>query len=86
MKEIFITLFETVALVGLVVLLMMGSVRTALVPLVTIPISILGSIAAIAAMGFSLNLLTVLAVVLSVGLVVDDAIVVGENIYHTHHT
>jgi len=80
LKEIFITLFETVALVGLVVLLMMGSVRTALVPLVTIPISILGSIAAMAVMGFSMNLLTVLAVVLSVGLVVDDAIVVVENV------
>lgn len=80
LKEIFITLFETIALVGLVVLLMMGSIRTALVPLVTIPISILGSIAAMAVMGFSLNLLTVLAVVLSVGLVVDDAIVVVENV------
>jgi len=80
LTEIFITLFETVSLVGIVVLLMMGSVRTALVPLVTIPISILGSIAAMAAMGFTMNLLTVLAVVLSVGLVVDDAIVVVENV------
>lgn len=80
LTEIFITLFETVSLVGLVVLLMMGSIRTALVPLVTIPISILGSIAAMAAMGFTMNLLTVLAVVLSVGLVVDDAIVVVENV------
>lgn len=80
LKEIFTTLFETVTLVGLVVLAMMGAVRTALVPLITIPISILGSIAAMAAMGFTLNLLTVLAVVLSVGLVVDDAIVVVENV------
>ena len=80
LKEIFTTLFETIALVGLVVLLMMGSFRTALVPLVTIPISILGSIAAMSLMGFSMNLLTVLAVVLSVGLVVDDAIVVVENV------
>ncbi|MEZ5525502.1 MAG: efflux RND transporter permease subunit [Pseudomonadales bacterium] len=80
LKEIFTTLFETVGLVGLVVLVMMGAVRTALVPLVTIPISILGSIAAMAVMGFTLNLLTVLAVVLSVGLVVDDAIVVVENV------
>jgi multidrug efflux pump len=80
LTEIFITLFETVALVGLVVLLMMGAVRTALVPLITIPISILGSLAAMAVMGFSMNLLTVLAVVLSVGLVVDDAIVVVENV------
>ncbi|RLA51990.1 MAG: multidrug efflux protein [Gammaproteobacteria bacterium] len=80
LKEIMITLYETIVLVGIVVLVLMGSFRTALVPLVTIPISILGSIAAIHAMGFTLNLLTILAVVLSVGLVVDDAIVVVENV------
>ena len=80
LKEIFKTLAETVLLVGLVVLAMMGSFRTALVPLVTIPISILGAIGAMSLMGFSLNLLTVLAIVLSVGLVVDDAIVVVENV------
>ncbi|WP_448546594.1 efflux RND transporter permease subunit [Thalassotalea fusca] len=79
-NEIVITLFETVLLVGIVVLLLMGSWRTALVPLITIPISLLGAIAAIWLMGFSLNLLTVLAIVLSVGLVVDDAIVVVENV------
>ena len=78
--EIFTTLGETILLVGLVVVIMMGSVRTALVPLVTIPISLLGAVAAMSLMGFSLNLLTVLAVVLSVGLVVDDAIVVVENV------
>ena len=80
LKEIFSTLAETVVLVGLVVLLLMGSFRTALVPLITIPISILGAVAAMSLMGFSLNLLTVLAIVLSVGLVVDDAIVVVENV------
>jgi multidrug efflux pump len=80
LREIFITLAETVLLVGLVVLAMMGSFRTALVPLVTIPISILGAVAAISLVGFTLNLLTVLAIVLSVGLVVDDAIVVVENV------
>ncbi|WP_281558047.1 efflux RND transporter permease subunit [Thalassomonas sp. RHCl1] len=80
LKEIVTTLLETVVLVGLVVLLLMGSFRTALVPLVTIPISILGAIAVIWLLGFSLNLLTVLAIVLSVGLVVDDAIVVVENV------
>ena len=79
-KEIFTTLIETVLLVGIVILLMMGSFRTALVPLVTIPISVLGAIAVISAIGFSLNLLTILAIVLSVGLVVDDAIVVVENV------
>ena len=80
LSEIFTTLVETVILVGLVVLLLMGSFRSAIVPLITIPISILGAIAAMAMMGFSLNLLTVLAIVLSVGLVVDDAIVVVENV------
>lgn len=79
-KEIFTTLGETILLVGLVVLALMGSIRTAVVPLVTIPISILGSVAAMSIMGFSLNLLTILAIVLSVGLVVDDAIVVVENV------
>lgn len=79
-KEIFTTLVETVLLVGIVILAMMGSFRTALVPLITIPISILGAIAVISMMGFSLNLLTILAIVLSVGLVVDDAIVVVENV------
>ena len=80
LREIFITLIETVLLVGIVVVAFMGSLRTALVPLVTIPISLLGAIAAMSFMGFSLNLLTVLAIVLSVGLVVDDAIVVVENV------
>ena len=80
LKEIFTTLAETILLVGLVVLALMGSVRTALVPLVTIPVSLLGAMAAMMLMGFSLNLLTVLAIVLSVGLVVDDAIVVVENV------
>ena len=80
LKEIFITLAETIALVGLVVLAMMGSIRTALVPLIAIPISLLGAVAAMTLMGFTLNLLTVLAIVLSVGLVVDDAIVVVENV------
>ncbi len=80
LREIFITLIETVLLVGLVVILFMGSFRTALVPLVTIPISLLGAVGAMSLMGFSLNLLTVLAIVLSVGLVVDDAIVVVENV------
>ncbi|MFT5755428.1 MAG: multidrug efflux pump [Alteromonadaceae bacterium] len=80
LNEIFTTLIETVILVGIVVLLLMGSFRSAIVPLITIPISILGAVAAMSMMGFSLNLLTVLAIVLSVGLVVDDAIVVVENV------
>ena len=80
LREIFITLAETVLLVGIVVIVFMGSLRTALVPLITIPISLLGAVAAMSLMGFSLNLLTVLAIVLAVGLVVDDAIVVVENV------
>ena len=80
LKEIFITLAETVMLVGIVVLLFMGSLRSALVPLITIPISLLGAMSVMMLMGFSFNLLTVLAIVLSVGLVVDDAIVVVENV------
>ncbi len=80
LREIFITLAETIALVGVVVVAFMGSFRSALVPLITIPISLLGAVAAMSMMGFSLNLLTVLAIVLSVGLVVDDAIVVVENV------
>ena len=80
LKEILVTLAETIVLVGAVVLILMGSLRASMVPLITIPISILGSLAAMLMMGFSLNLLTVLAIVLSVGLVVDDAIVVVENV------
>jgi multidrug efflux pump len=74
------TLVETVAIVALVVFLFMGSMRSALVPLVAIPISLVGTAAFMYLLGFSLNLLTLLAVVLSVGLVVDDAIVVVENV------
>ncbi|MEQ1651499.1 MAG: efflux RND transporter permease subunit [Hyphomicrobium sp.] len=80
LKEIATTFTETVAIVGLIVFLFLGSARSALVPLVTIPISLIGAMAAMVAMGFSLNLLTLLAIVLSVGLVVDDAIVVVENV------
>ena len=81
MEEITVTFMEeeeeeTVMIVGLIVFLFLGSARTALVPLVTIPISVVGAMTAMSALGFSLNLLTILAIVLSVGLVVDDAIVV----------
>ncbi|MGH8504097.1 MAG: efflux RND transporter permease subunit [Gammaproteobacteria bacterium] len=79
-KEITKTLSETILIVGLVVYLFMGSIRTALVPLVAMPISLLGAALIMYALGFSLNLLSLLALVLSVGLVVDDAIVVVENV------
>jgi len=80
LKEIATTFGETVLIVAVIVFLFLGSARTALVPLVAIPISLVGAMAAMAALGFSLNLLTILAIVLSVGLVVDDAIVVVENV------
>ncbi|MGB3967555.1 MAG: efflux RND transporter permease subunit [Planctomycetota bacterium] len=78
--EISKTLLETIGIVGLVVFLFLGSLRTALVPLVAMPVSLIGAAIVMAAFGFSLNLLTILAIVLSVGLVVDDAIVVVENV------
>jgi multidrug efflux pump len=80
LKEITKTLTETILIVGLVVFLFMGSIRTALVPLIAMPISLVGAAVVMYAAGFSLNLLTILAIVLSVGLVVDDAIVVVENV------
>src|SRR5918992_2675006 len=80
LKEITKTLGETILIVALVVFLFMGSVRTALVPLVAMPVSLFGAAIVMIALGFSLNLLTLLAIVLSVGLVVDDAIVVVENV------
>jgi multidrug efflux pump len=80
LQEITKTLAETVAIVGLAVFLFMGSLRTALVPLVAMPVSLVGAAILMYALGFSLNLLTMLAIVLAVGLVVDDAIVVVENV------
>jgi len=80
LKEITKTLSETIMIVGFVVFLFMGSVRTALVPLVAMPVSLVGVAMIMYVFGFSLNLLTMLAIVLSVGLVVDDAIVVVENV------
>jgi len=80
LKEITKTLIETILIVGLVVYLFMGSLRTALVPLIAMPVSLVGAAVVMLAFGFSLNLLTLLAIVLSVGLVVDDAIVVVENV------
>ncbi len=80
LSEISKTLMETVAIVGLVVFLFMGSIRTAIVPLIAMPVSLIGATILMYLLGFSLNLLTLLAIVLSVGLVVDDAIVVVENV------
>jgi multidrug efflux pump len=74
------TLVETVVIVMIVILLFLGSFRTVLVPVVAIPLSLVGAVFLIQVFGFTLNLLTLLAIVLSVGLVVDDAIVVVENV------
>ena len=80
LTEITKTLGETILIVGIVVFLFMGSVRTALVPLVAMPVSLIGAAIVMYGLGFSLILLTILAIVLSVGLGVDDAIAVVENV------
>lgn len=80
--EVYKTLGEAAVLVVLVIFLFLGSWRATLVPAVTVPICLLGSFAVLWALGFSINLLTLLAMVLAIGLVVDDAIVVLENVYH----
>lgn len=76
------TLAEAAVLVVLVIFLFLGSWRATLIPAVTVPICLLGAFAVLWAFGFSINLLTLLAFVLAIGLVVDDAIVVLENVYH----
>ncbi|HEY6564518.1 MAG TPA: efflux RND transporter permease subunit, partial [Pirellulaceae bacterium] len=80
LREITQTLGETILIVGFVIFLFLGSLRMALVPLIAMPISLVGATIVMLLLGFSLNLLTILAIVLSVGLVVDDAIVVVENV------
>jgi multidrug efflux pump len=79
--EVVMTLGEAVLIVVVVIFLFLGTVRSVLIPVVTIPLSIIGAAMFMLAMGFSLNLLTLLAMVLAIGLVVDDAIVVVENVY-----
>ncbi|MEM9103748.1 MAG: efflux RND transporter permease subunit [Pseudomonadota bacterium] len=78
--EVVKTLIETLIIVVLVIYLFLGSVRSVLIPIVAIPVSLIGAVFLIDVFDFSLNLLTLLAIVLSVGLVVDDAIVVVENV------
>ncbi len=79
-KEVVKTLAETLLIVVLVIYLFLGSVRSVLAPVVAIPLSLIGAAFLMQVFGFTLNLLTLLAIVLSVGLVVDDAIVVVENV------
>ena len=79
-SEVTFTLIETLVIVMLVIFLFMGRLRTVLVPILAIPISLIGAIFLMQLFGFTINLLTLLAIVLSVGIVVDDAIIVVENI------
>jgi multidrug efflux pump len=80
-NEVIRTLCEALAIVVVVIFLFLGSLRSVAIPVVTIPLSLVGACIIMLALGFSLNLLTLLAMVLAIGLVVDDAIVVVENIY-----
>ncbi|MDG4584016.1 MAG: efflux RND transporter permease subunit [Candidatus Competibacter sp.] len=78
--EVVKTLTETLLIVVVIIFLFLGSLRSVLVPVIAIPISLIGGIFLMELFGFTINLLTLLAIVLSVGLVVDDAIVVVENV------
>ncbi|WP_234262934.1 efflux RND transporter permease subunit [Hydrogenophaga sp. NFH-34] len=80
-KAVYTTIAEAVVLVALVIFVFLRTLRASIIPLVTIPISLIGAFALMALFGFSINTLTLLALVLAIGLVVDDAIVVLENIY-----
>ncbi|CDX42749.1 multidrug efflux protein [Mesorhizobium sp. LCM 4577] len=82
-EEVFKTIGEAVAIVIVVILLFLGSFRSVMMPIVTIPLSLIGVCFLLFAVGYSINLLSLLAMVLAIGLVVDDAIVVVENI-HRH--
>ena len=82
-KAVYTTIAEAVVLVALVIFVFLRSLRASIIPLVTIPVSLVGAFALMSLFGFSINTLTLLALVLAIGLVVDDAIVVLENI-HRH--
>lgn len=79
-NEVVKTLAEAVLIVTLVVFVFLGSLRSVIIPLVAIPLSIVGAFTVMLALGYSINLLTLLAIVLAIGLVVDDAIIVVENV------
>ncbi len=78
--EVELTLAETLLIVTLVVFAFLGSLRSVLIPIITIPLSLIGAFAIMLAFNFSINLLTLLALVLAIGLVVDDAIIIVENV------
>ncbi|MBD5784500.1 efflux RND transporter permease subunit, partial [Francisella tularensis] len=79
--EVLHTLLEAVIIVSIVMFLFLGSLRAIIAPIIAIPLSIIGSFFLMSIMGFSIKLITLLAMILAIGLVVDDAIVVLENIY-----
>jgi multidrug efflux pump len=85
LREVTHTLAETLLIVVIVIFLFLGSIRSVLIPVVAIPISLIGAVFIMAVAGFTINLLTLLAIVLSVGLVVDDAIVMVENVERHIH-
>jgi multidrug efflux pump len=80
-KNVYKTIAEAVVLVALVIFVFLRTLRASLIPIVTIPVSLVGTFALMSLAGFSINTLTLLALVLAIGLVVDDAIVMLENIY-----
>jgi multidrug efflux pump len=80
-KSVYTTIAEAVGLVALVVFVFLRTLRASVIPLVTIPVSLIGTFALMAAAGFTINTLTLLSLVLAIGLVVDDSIVVLENIF-----
>jgi multidrug efflux pump len=82
-NEVRTTIFEAIAIVIVVIFLFLGSLRSVLIPTVAVPLSLIGGLFLMQLMGFSINLLTLLAIVLAIGIVVDDAIIVLENI-HRH--
>ncbi|MBB1361348.1 efflux RND transporter permease subunit [Shewanella sp. SR44-4] len=81
-NEVYNTLFITGVLVILVLYIFIGQVRATLIPAVTVPVSLIAAFMAAYSLGYSINLLTLMALILAIGLVVDDAIVVVENIFH----
>ena len=80
-KAVYVTIIEAVVLVTLVIVVFLRTARASIIPLVAIPVSLIGAFALMALFGFTINTLTLLALVLAIGLVVDDAIVVLENVY-----
>src|SRR5437016_10859943 len=80
--EVFKTLFDAVVLVAVVVLLFLQNWRSSLIPLIAVPVAVIGTFAVMAAIGFSLNNLTLFGLVLAIGIVVDDAIFVVKAVNH----